>query len=335
MREKRCAFLMAVLLALYGTTIFAAESPSRLGEISGENTIDMMDNVLVISRDSLSSDLHCDTDHNAFLENKGIIVVLQDRKETISLDKKLNIPFSFEEADKSSDNMIKIATLYYRYLGAAGIRDIYIEDVDESEYEVLIAKEVSTVRTKIENQAKDVISDEVADAATYIGEYTSSYIYKPKMKIEAGYGFYTIQDYVDGKDYYIVLGDIIGNSGRAMTDLNESGYKSKYETDNLIVTVESQTMGFTREEFAPGRTVGSDTEIGLLSHPTKTIWTVKYIDGKDSQKKTSEFHPAISMSCSESTDSVQMCINTSYQVDAWNTLPVSRNFSTIITLYPD
>lgn len=362
MKKKMCVFLMAIFMLCYSTTLFAAESESQLGDISSEYDINAEGNVLVVSQKNFSSE----TDYGAFLEGEGIIVVLHDKGGDFSLNEELNVPFSLEDVDGASGNgnMAKIATLYYNYLGAIGIRDVYVEEVEETQYEVLIAEEVNYIKVKIENQTKtvsDVVPYTTTYATTYIGEYTNSYTYKPKMRFEVDYDFYTVQDYTDGKDYYSVIGNVFGNSGRAMTDLGESGYESKYETDNLIVTFESKTTGFTREEYGPSRTVGSnsysfnigasfgknvsvntgfsssysiaDTDINVSSSSTKTVWTVEYKN--DAQKQTSEFHPAITMSCSSSTSSVQMYIDTSYQVDSWNTLPDTRNFSTTITFYPN
>lgn len=358
---KKGLFLAAVLIMSLCFPTFAAENEF----VSAENlcVMDTDENILVLSHAAFSSDI----DYSHFLENEGIIIVLHDSEEVISLNEELNIPFAFEEMGGNNDNTTKIATLYYNYLSAMGIRDIYVEEVDETQYEDIIIEEVNVLRTKIENESENVISAPVVYATsyetTYIGEYTNSYTYKPKMRFEVDYDFYTVQDYTDGKDYYSVIGNVYGNSGRAMTDLGYSGYESKYETDNLVVTFESKTTGFTREEYGPSRTIDTDsysvniggsfgqnvsvnagfsasysvadTDINVSSSSTKTVWTVEYKDYTDSQKQTSEFHPAITMSCSSSTSSVKMYIDTSYQVDSWNTLPDSRNFSTTITFYPN
>lgn len=356
MKKKIYAFLLSMLMFSYGTTIFAEESESQLGDISIEYAINADENILVISQQSFS----LDTDYNSFLKNEGIIVVIHDENKIISLDEDLNIPFSCDEVANDNDNIIKIATLYYNYLNAIGIRDIYVENMEVTQYEVLITQEVNSVREKIANQSENATSDVATYATTYettyIGEYTKTYTYQPKMKFEVDYDFYTVQDYVDGKDYYSVVGKVYANSGRSMTDLGASGYEEKYEADNIIVTFESQTTGFTREEYGPSRTIGSssysfdigasfgenagfsasydisETDINVLSSSTKTVWTVEY--KKDAQTQTNEFHPAITMSCSSSTSSAKMYISTSYQVDSWNTLPVSRSISTTITFYP-
>lgn len=360
---KKGLCLTVILIMSLCLPVFAAENESAMVENLNTCVMDADENILVLSHGNFSLDI----DYSNFLENEGIIVVMHNSEEVISLNEDLNIPFALEEMDGNNDNTIKIATLYYNYLNAMGIRDIYVEEVNETQYEDIIIEEVNVVRTKIENESEGIISAPVSYATsyetTYIGEYTNSYTYKPKMRFEVDYDFYTVQDYTDGKDYYSVIGNVFGNSGCAMTDLGYSGYESKYETDNLVVTFESKTTGFTREEYGPSRTVGSnsysfniggsfgknvsvntgfsasysiaDTDINVSSSTTKTVWTVEYKDNTDSQKQTSEFHPAITMSCSSSTSSVKMYIDTLYQVDSWNTLPDSRNFSTTITFYPN
>lgn len=298
-----------------------------------------------------------------FLLAGGIILQRCENEENNAL---LNLPFEVSETIADEEDIECVASIYYGVAGQIGVKDIIVESndskvIEESITNGLIAVEKRQKDASIQNYSVDA---ETEYATEYIGEYSYLYTYIPYFELDVLYEVYTVQDLQSGKDYYTVMGYVFGNPGCVMNSVDED-YEKKYQCDYLGVTFEATTTGLTRKDYSPVRTIDTDTynvDIGLslekenigisaslfsasysipdtdieVTSTTKvTDWVVSYADFKDSQKKTSEFHPAIIWECPSSFNSAEFSITTSYQVDSWNTFPVSRSFTANITCYPD
>ena len=298
-----------------------------------------------------------------FILSGGIVL---QRYEDEKTDNLLNLAFEISETVADEEGADCVASIYYEVAGQIGVKDIIVESNDSKVMEESITNGLKAVK----NRQKDVsiqnysVDAETEYATEYIGEYSYLYTYIPYFELDVLYEVYTVQNLQSGKDYYTVMGYVFGNPGCVMNSVDED-YEKKYQCDYLGVTFEATTTGLTRKDYSPVRTIDTDTynvDIGLslekenigisaslfsasysipdtdieVTSTTKvTDWVVSYADFKDSQKKTSEFHPAIIWECPSSFNSAEFSITTSYQVDSWNTFPVSRSFTADITCYPD
>lgn len=298
-----------------------------------------------------------------FLTTGGIVL---QRYNNVYNDDLFDLPLESSRTTADSDDAECVASIYYGIAEQIGVKDILVESNDPKVIETAISDGLLSVKKRQEDAS---IQDYSVDANTeytteYIGEYSYLYTYIPYFRVDALYEVYTVQDLKSGKDYYTVMGYVFGDPGYVMNNTDKN-YEKKYQCDNLGVTFESTTTGLTRKDYSPVRTVNattynvdiglsldkegiglslpllsasyniSDTKIDVNSTTKITDWVVSYADFSDSQKQTSEFHPSIIWECPSSFDSAGFSITTSYQVDSWNTFPVSRSFTANITCYPD
>lgn len=272
-----------------------------------------------------------------FLTTGGIVL---QRYNNVYNDDIFDLPLESSRTTADSDDAECVASIYYGIAEQIGVKDILVESNDPKVIETAISDGLLSVKKRQEDAS---IKDHSVDANTeytteYIGEYSYLYTYIPYFQVDALYEVYTVQDLRSGKDYYTVMGYVFGDPGYVMNSTDKN-YEKKYQCDNLGVTFESTTTGLTRKDYSPVRTVNSTTynvtKIDVNSTTKITDWVVSYADFSDSQKQTSEFHPSIIWECPSSFDSAGFSITTSYQVDSWNTFPVSRSFTANITCYPD
>lgn len=291
----------------------------------------------------LSSDDQYDVDVVRNYIMAGGIVVVDNEAESFAatITGEPNISFQFDE--KLSSNLV--ATLYYEYKDVIASKEIIVEgeDIQQNKNDS-IARGVALARDE-QNRAVDEPEDEfLIDRLTFL------YSCVPYFQIDGSYNVYTVQDSSIGEDHYVIWADIYGNSGSAISSIN-SHYDNKYQTDHMIISMDSQTSGFERVQYDPkstekassynvnvGLTISKDfglslglfnktyevpdIDIGAVSTSDTTVWTINYRG--DAQKRTTELHPAIDWRCPDNTQEVITNSTITYQVDSWNTLPVER-----------
>ncbi len=313
-----------------------------------ENDMDEFNNIIISSPETIDN----------FLNTDGIIVVSGDESsEPAVLDEQLGV--SFHEVDSmnarsvvtnDADSGIDIATIYYKHSGVFAVHEINIGTNDTTDREALIEEVLNEVRN-------DQLQPQVAASGTgsLIGERNYTYTREPKGKMTAYYDAYTVQD-LNSQDYYMIKAVVTGMPG---SDLGGS-YETKYQGENMKVTLSSSSTSVTRDSYGPERTIGSssysvnigatfgkeisgdlglswtktisDTDIDVsLSSPGAT-WTANLTG--EAQKYGFSFEPGISMACPSNKSSISVTANASYTLDSWDTLEETISLNKSFTCTP-
>ncbi|MFV0343804.1 MAG: hypothetical protein ACK5JH_13100 [Anaerocolumna sp.] len=289
-----------------------------------------------------------------FLGNGGIIVLLKDGG-TVSLDNALDIPFTSEDAETNNKNEAfvsdlgtDVAAIYYMHQGAFGVHEINIGSQDKFDYAV-VEEVINDIREK---QTTEVAK--ASDSGTYLGERDYTYTRQPKGKLNASYEFYTVQNYYS-KDYYIVKANVTGMPG---CDLG-SPYETKYQGEEMNVSLSSRSTSVTRDAYGPSRTIGSssysvdlglsfeeeitlslglsysrnidDTDIDVSLSSSGAEWDVTLTE--DAQEDSFNFEPGITFDCPDNKASISISTYSSYTLDSWDTAQEVISLSKTFTAY--
>jgi len=293
--------------------------------------------------------------YQEFLDNGGIIVLLKEGGAA-SLDRVLDIPFTSEniEIDNKNeilvvDEGIDVASIYYMYQGAFGVHEINIGRQEKFDYAV-VEEVINDIHEK-QNTEMTIASN----SGTYLGERDYTYTRQPKGKLNASYEFYTVQNYYS-KDYYIVKANVTGMPG---CDLG-SPYETKYQGEEMNVSLSSGSTSVTRDAYGPSRTVGSssysvdlgvsleedvsfsfglsysrnieDTDIDVSLTSSGAEWDVALTS--EAQKASFNFEPGITFDCPDNKASISISTYSSYTLDSWDTAQEVISLSKTFTAYP-
>ena len=334
--------LSLVMVIGCSLTAFAADQGAENNLLAGKNgdvvwmsndDVPAFDTILNTSPETVDS----------FFNSQGILVVTgNETAEPMNLEERLNLPVREEDtapALTASDETIvdpgiDIATIYYKHGDVFAVHEVNIGSDDAVDRNALVEDVLTEVR---ENQTQPV--------ATYsdgylIGEKDYTYTREPKGKLTAYYDIYTVQNY-NSKDHYIVKATVDGMPGCILG----GSYDTKYQGEDLDVTISSSSSSVTIDDYGPERIAGS-TSVGVniggtlgkeMSVQLGLSWTfnVKEVDidvskstssvtwnstlKNGAQKTTFTCKPGVNFQCPSNKESISVTTKASYTLDSWDT----------------
>lgn len=377
MVKRTLAFICMLSLILTATPVFAVSTASDsfytevslddISEISMSNT-----NVLELSPteyEVLDEQLVADQ-LTAFLNNHGLIVYRDDDGITLPiLDEYLNLPA--QESARSDSNSIElhsesdqgkdIAIIYYLdNQGAVSTHTINVasNDNDYSFHDSLVDDAIYQIAVENDSQGEEAAVPSSADSVSgdYLGTKKYTYARPPKGKLVAEYEFHTAQN-VNGKDHYIVFGDINGIPGEVLCN-DDGSYAQQYEGEQMVVDISPVTSSVELDDYGPDRTITSsavsygvditagldgitithsvsytrnisDTEVATKCTSTDARWELALYD--PAQSDNCRFEPAATFVCSSAKSSVTFDCFASYTLDSEFTAEETIDLSRTLT----